>query len=139
MHKKTPSLRKYFTWIGGSVIKIMAFAFSWRLYKQCYPNRINALGLLNFSTNKTYFLQFEIVGRKRRKNYLILYSTLEDLRLKSFSIRATNLLEAPPGVRSALSFIGGVLIGARALHVLNLIWFGYIARVGRSGVISSTK
>ncbi len=27
-------------------------------------------------------------------------------------------------VSSALSFIGGVHIGARALHVLNLIWFG---------------
>jgi hypothetical protein len=30
---------------------------------------------------------------------------------------------------SVLSFIGGVHIGARALHVLNLIWFGYIARL----------
>ncbi len=27
-------------------------------------------------------------------------------------------------VSSPLSFIGGVHIGARALHVLNLIWFG---------------
>ncbi len=39
-------------------------------------------------------------------------------------------------------FIGGVHIGARALHVLNLIWFGYIARLSQWGkrvVISSFK
>ncbi len=32
---------------------------------------------------------------------------------------------------SALSFIGGVHIGARALPVLNLIWFSYIARLSQ--------
>jgi hypothetical protein len=46
-------------------------------------------------------------------------------------------------VCSALSFIGGFLISARALHVLNLIWFGYIARpspiVERRGIIFSFK
>jgi hypothetical protein len=47
-------------------------------------------------------------------------------------------------IHSALSFIGGVHIGARALHVLNLIWFGLaiIARVCSSGereVISSFR
>jgi hypothetical protein len=30
---------------------------------------------------------------------------------------------------SALSLIGGVHIGARALLDINLIWFGYIARI----------
>jgi hypothetical protein len=35
--------------------------------------------------------------------------------------------------QSALSFIGGVHIGARALHVLNLIWFGYITRQSQWG------
>jgi hypothetical protein len=38
-----------------------------------------------------------------------------------------NKLEGPPS--SALSFIGGVHIGSRALHVLNLIWFGCVARL----------
>jgi hypothetical protein len=34
---------------------------------------------------------------------------------------------------SALSFIGGVHIGARALFVPNLIWFGFIARLSQWG------
>ncbi len=47
-------------------------------------------------------------------------------------IRATNSLPAQSNELTsgpselAVSFIGGVHIGARALHVLNLIWFGYI-------------
>ncbi len=42
-------------------------------------------------------------------------------------------------MRSALSFIGGVHIGASALHVLNVIWFGNLSPipVGRRGIISS--
>ncbi len=44
-----------------------------------------------------------------------------------------NYLEGPPS-----QFRGGVHIGARALHVPNLIWFGYIP-VGRRGIISSFK
>ncbi len=36
-----------------------------------------------------------------------------------------NYVEGPL-VSSALSFIWGVHIGARALHVINLIWIGYI-------------
>ncbi len=36
-----------------------------------------------------------------------------------------------PRVSSALSFIGRVHIGARALHVLNLIWFGQISRLSQ--------
>ncbi len=38
-----------------------------------------------------------------------------------------------PRVKSALSFIGEVHIGVRALNVLNLIWFGYIARLSQWG------
>ncbi len=38
-----------------------------------------------------------------------------------------------PWVSSALSIIEGVHIGARALHVLNLIWFGWIARLSQWG------
>jgi hypothetical protein len=58
--------------------------------------------------------------------------------------RVKNYLERPPSYSSSsLSFIEGVHIGARALHVLNLIWFGYIARLsqwgGGGGVISSFK
>ncbi len=40
-------------------------------------------------------------------------------------------LRAPPS--SALLFIGRVHIGAMALHVLHLIWFGYIARLSQWG------
>ncbi len=38
----------------------------------------------------------------------------------------TELARGPPEFISALSFIAdaGVHIGARALHVLNLLWFG---------------
>jgi hypothetical protein len=36
-------------------------------------------------------------------------------------------------VSLVLSFIGGVHIGARALHVLNLKWFGYIAHLSQWG------
>jgi hypothetical protein len=32
---------------------------------------------------------------------------------------------------TTFSFIGGVHIGAKALHDLNLIWFGYIARLSQ--------
>ncbi len=36
-------------------------------------------------------------------------------------------------VSSGLSFIEGVHIGARLLHVLNLIWFGCIAHLSQLG------
>jgi hypothetical protein len=42
-------------------------------------------------------------------------------------------------VSSALSFIGGVHIGPRALHVLNLIWFGNITRLSLSQIISTCR
>jgi hypothetical protein len=38
--------------------------------------------------------------------------------------QSKELTRVSPRVSSALSFIGGVHIGARALLVLNLIWFG---------------
>jgi hypothetical protein len=37
-------------------------------------------------------------------------------------------------VSSALSFLGGVYIGVRALLDINLIWFGNIARLSQRGV-----
>ena len=43
-----------------------------------------------------------------------------------FILRVMNKLETPRA-SSVLSFIEGVHIGARALHVQNLIWFGCIA------------
>jgi hypothetical protein len=48
-------------------------------------------------------------------------------------IRTLELTRGPPVVSSALSFIGGFHIGTRALHVLNLIWFGNIARLSHLG------
>jgi len=36
-------------------------------------------------------------------------------------------------VSSALSFTGGAYIGAKLLLDINLIWFGYIARLSRWG------
>jgi hypothetical protein len=50
----------------------------------------------------------------------------------AYDLRVLNELE-DPGVSSALSLIGGDHIGARALHVLNLIWFGCIARLSQRG------
>ncbi len=45
-----------------------------------------------------------------------------------------NLPEGPLSYSSsALSFIGGVHNGARALHVLDLIWFGNIAKLSQWG------
>ncbi len=44
---------------------------------------------------------------------------------------STELTRGLPRVSSALSFIGGVHISARAVHVLNLIWFGLIARLSK--------
>ncbi len=53
-----------------------------------------------------------------------------------------KLTSGPPWVSSALSFLGGVHIGARALHVL-YIWYGLAKSLaypsGRRGVISSFK
>jgi hypothetical protein len=54
----------------------------------------------------------------------------------------TELTRVPPGVSSALSFIGGAHICARALHVLNSIWFCWISPLSQWGggvVISSFK
>ncbi len=42
--------------------------------------------------------------------------------------RSNELTRGPPELVQHFRFIGGVHIGARALHVLNLMWFGYIAR-----------
>jgi hypothetical protein len=54
--------------------------------------------------------------------------TLKELRLGNRWRKAQSkkLTRGPPTPRdsSAHSFRGGVHIGARALHVLNLIWFG---------------
>jgi hypothetical protein len=41
-----------------------------------------------------------------------------------YELRLLNLTRRPPRVSLAVSFIGVVHIGTRALHVLNLIWFG---------------
>jgi hypothetical protein len=43
--------------------------------------------------------------------------------------QSDELTRGPPDSRVSLavSFIGGVRMVARALHVINLIWFGYIA------------
>jgi hypothetical protein len=38
--------------------------------------------------------------------------------------QSKELTRGPPSVSSEFSIIGGVHIGARVLHVLNLIWFG---------------
>jgi hypothetical protein len=43
----------------------------------------------------------------------------------------TELTRGPPEL--VQPFIGGVHIGARALHVLNVIWFGCIARLSQWG------
>jgi hypothetical protein len=51
----------------------------------------------------------------------------------SLLAQSTELTREPPKVSSPLLFKGGVHIGARALHVLNLIWFGYIARLSLWG------
>jgi hypothetical protein len=47
--------------------------------------------------------------------------------------QSNELTRGPPEVSSALLFIGGVHIGTRALHVLNLIWFVCIARLSQCG------
>ncbi len=55
------------------------------------------------------------------------------LNLQDLVAQSNELSRGPPEVSSALSFIGGVHIGARALHVLNLIWFGCIACLSQWG------
>jgi hypothetical protein len=55
------------------------------------------------------------------------------LILQDLVAQSIELTRGPPEVSSALSFIEGVHIGARALHVLNLIWFGCIARLSQWG------
>ncbi len=50
-----------------------------------------------------------------------------------YELKSNELTLEGPWVSSALSFIGGVHIGARALQVLNLIWFGSIARLSQWG------
>jgi hypothetical protein len=47
--------------------------------------------------------------------------------------QSNELTRGPPDYSSALSSTGGVHIGARALHVLNLILFGYITRLYQLG------
>ncbi len=50
-----------------------------------------------------------------------------------FGSGTLELTRGPPEVSSALSFIGGVQINARALLYINLIWFGNIARLSQWG------
>ncbi len=47
--------------------------------------------------------------------------------------QSNELTKRDSSVSSALSFIEGVHIGARALLDINLIWFGYIARLFQWG------
>ncbi len=52
--------------------------------------------------------------------------------MKTTDAQSTELTGGTTAV-SALSFVGGVHIGARALLVINLIWFGYIASLSQWG------
>jgi hypothetical protein len=52
-------------------------------------------------------------------------------RDEGMEAQSNELTRGPPELISALSFIGGDHIGARGLHVLNLKWFGYIARLSQ--------
>ncbi len=47
--------------------------------------------------------------------------------------QSNELTRGPLEIVHHFRFKGGVHIGARALHVLNLIWFGYIARLSQWG------
>jgi hypothetical protein len=58
------------------------------------------------------------------------YSPVLETYMLEISFSRPQNKEAPR-VGSALLFKGGVHIGARALHVLNLIWFGFIARLSQ--------
>jgi hypothetical protein len=49
------------------------------------------------------------------------------------TLRVMNYLEGPPQLVQHFGLSGGVHIGARALHVLNLIRFGYIACLSQWG------
>ncbi len=51
--------------------------------------------------------------------------------------QSKELTRGPLSYTSALSFIGGVHIGARALHVLNLIWFGNNVKLAAGGPLDS--
>jgi hypothetical protein len=65
----------------------------------------------------------------RRFSTFFILPTLEEW----IHVSEYELTRGPPEYSSALSFIGGVHIGARALQVLNLIWFGNIARLSQWG------
>jgi hypothetical protein len=60
----------------------------------------------------------------------ILLSPARNSRLLAQSIELTR---GPPELVQHFRYIGGVHNGARALRVLNLIWFGYIARLSQWG------
>ncbi len=88
-----------------------------------------------------------IMPTKDKKYWLILPNSKNKSSLipmcpdPGLHLRVMNLLEGPL-ISSALSFIGGVHIGARAPHLLNLIWFGSIACLpqwGGGGIISPFK
>ncbi len=66
---------------------------------------------------------------------------LDNWIIGDISLQSNALTRGPLRVSSALSLIGGVHIGARTLHILNLMWFGYIARLSQwgGGVISTFK
>ncbi len=74
-----------------------------------------------------------VLGCVRKKK--ILYEVLEETHIV-FKCRFVRLIMSAKIVGSikihlVLSFIGGVHIGAKALHVLNLTWFGNIARLSQ--------
>ncbi len=58
-----------------------------------------------------------------------------------FDPQSSEGSRGPPELVQHFVYRRGVLIGARALHVLNLIWFGCIALLShwKMGVISSFK
>jgi len=48
-------------------------------------------------------------------------------------MHSNELTRAPPELVQQFRLLGGIDIGATALHVLNLIWFGYFARLSQWG------
>jgi hypothetical protein len=80
----------------------------------------------NFGTEQGQKIITRMLGVDRRNRVLAGPSSFRCFFEQCSGSRAHSkeLTRRPPELLQHFSYIGGVHIGARALHVLNFIWFG---------------
>ncbi len=70
---------------------------------------------------------------KQRFDYIFYTGSTQVGKIVGYDLMGKELTRGPPELVQHFVYIGGAHIGARALPILNLIWFGQISRLSQWG------